>query len=1359
MKGVRISMMHNAVRRVWGWLVITVLLLPIMALPSSAQSPAVPPGQGLLQPPLTVAWTAPLERRSEVSLAVGDGRIFVGSHSPGGSVQAMDLATGTPVWQREFGGDDSPGLAYQDGLLLVSEPYDYTRNTPLSVHALRAATGETAWSYTLAPGQTPRRPLAGPGGRLYIPAGRGQLIALNLRGEKLWEQSMEGAVTAGRDLVYAESFGQIAAFDAATGKQRWTWKCPCEVSSAGMRLSEAGGFLLAGRPDSQAPMLFALDLATGEVRWKLDLAAESPPVMLDGVAYLLRSWEGVIARIRLADGQLLEPIHVSGAGGSPNLIMADGLLYLGGIMAVDPLSGQTVWRRDAVPALQVDGGDHLLLQEWDKLTVLAPETPQPAGVVTGLVRAAGSGAPVAGARVLLDGLAQRTVTDTAGRFVLRGPAGQQTLVIRAGGFSEGRLSTTLTMGQPREVTLDLLPSPDSALAIQVVDGDLGVPVPGARLSLPENPAVLPVMTDGAGAAQLSLPAGRYKVQAEAPHYQPATVELSSPEGGVIRLKPYLSRPDDWTGLAGGPEQRSQNESGLTMPLKHDWSLPGHKVKKETRPIVGDGRAFVLTDENQLLGVDLATGKLLWSQPNYSRVTPAYDRGLLYTVGRNELAAHDAATGELRWSYPLADFASAISPPTARDGRVYLGMSEMARPRLLVLDGQSGRLLWSFRPVGPMRAGYSSPTVAGNRVYMAGSYPHLYAFDAATGEPLWTATDCPCDSGSTEAIVAADGLLLYTQPVGEILTARDAETGAIRWQGKGFQGIPVVVGDRVYVSNTKGQTEALRLADGQPLGRFEVEGRLAAAGNYLLGDGLTTVDLETGQVAGTFWPGGTNAVVAEDRALVIGPDRWLIALRPATPPPPTGDLHGLVVSIDGSRLMAEVQVGDRTVTSSPADGSFALRLPPGTYTLTARAPHFAEATATVTVQAGQPTRSPLVLTPEPKTPITGKVTSTATGRPLPGARLSAGPGVYTYAAADGTYSLPLYPGSHTLRVEADGYRTRYLPAQVSAAQTALDVTLEPGRTGDWPGNPPFEEVWSHPEVYSDPRPAVGRGMLFGVDLDGQITATDLLTGRRLWKVQAQWGWPIDPIGYGGGLLFTGDGRGRLAALDPDTGRLVWETPLSERSRMNAAPVYHEGRVYAGNDGQVFALDARTGSVLWKSHSPVGNVEALAVGNGQVAVGGTWGLVALEAATGKERWNPHSHGNYGGPLLAGGLIISGTESGVTAIDAATGSSRWQGKGYPFAVQAGVVYTLEKQTVRALDLSTGQERWWLELEERPDRPVVAGDLLWLGGKAAIDLNSRKEVWRNPKGQWESTVMATDGFLVIMGRLGPTTVLRGTP
>ncbi|MCC5581357.1 carboxypeptidase regulatory-like domain-containing protein [Microtetraspora sp. AC03309] len=153
---------------------------------------------------------------------------------------------------------------------------------------------------------------------------------------------------------------------------------------------------------------------------------------------------------------------------------------------------------------------------------------------------------------------------------------------------------------------------------------------------------------------------------------------------------------------------------------------------------------------------------------------------------------------------------------------------------------------------------------------------------------------------------------------------------------------------------------------------------------------------------------------------------------------TGTLTGTVRDAVGSPVpnptVTLTTSGAKRTTQGGADGSFSLRLPPGSYEITAWAFGYAPATGTATVSAGGTATRDLTLSAVPRYDVYGEVRQTG-GEPLPGAVVSIDGTPYTPVTteSDGTFAMFGVPvgtwrinvqgarcgGSTTVTLEVDG----------------------------------------------------------------------------------------------------------------------------------------------------------------------------------------------------------------------------------------------------------------------------------------------------------------------------------------------------
>jgi outer membrane protein assembly factor BamB len=305
------------------------------------------------------------------------------------------------------------------------------------------------------------------------------------------------------------------------------------------------------------------------------------------------------------------------------------------------------------------------------------------------------------------------------------------------------------------------------------------------------------------------------------------------------------------------------------------------------------------------------------------------------------------------------------------------------------------------------------------------------------------------------------------------------------------------------------------------------------------------------------------------------------------------------------------------------------------------------------------------------------------------------------------------------------------------------------------------------------PAVEDGIVYVGSADGALYALDAKTGAELWKYQTHARIASSAAAVDG-IVYVASYDRHLYALDAKTGALKWSFETAGERRF-AAPHIHgilpgaeampdpfdfymsspavvDGRVFFGSgDGNVYALDAKTGAKLWAYQT--GNVvhASPAVAKGTVYVGSfdTY-FYALDASTGGLKWkfktgdDPKIHNQEGivsSAAVADGRVFFGCrDSNLYALDAATGKELWRANNKGSwviaspAVRGGVVYAATADTARvfALDAKTGAERFgFVTYLHWPifSSPALVGETAYVGSQSgrliAVDLKGHAVRW----------------------------------
>ena len=249
------------------------------------------------------------------------------------------------------------------------------------------------------------------------------------------------------------------------------------------------------------------------------------------------------------------------------------------------------------------------------------------------------------------------------------------------------------------------------------------------------------------------------------------------------------------------------------------------------------------------------------------------------------------------------------------------------------------------------------------------------------------------------------------------------------------------------------------------------------------------------------------------------------------------------------------------------------------------------------------------------------------------------------------------------------------------------------------------------------PVVAGGAVFVMDALTHVSAVSL-GGSLLWQADITAEFDRGGAQSGGGLA-AGDGRvyattgyGEVVALDAASGAVVWRHRLG--SPAAGAPGLGGGKVFVMSaDGTGWALDAASGKELWTLPAAE-NVLAADTGAGPAVTASNvifpFAVGVMAAAgrdTGEGLWMAAITGNRlgrayansgditGDPVVTGGVVYAGTQAGRTgAFREDTGEMIWtaeEGAVNPPLVTGGSVFVVndEDKLVR-LDAATGARVW---------------------------------------------------------------------
>jgi outer membrane protein assembly factor BamB len=255
----------------------------------------------------------------------------------------------------------------------------------------------------------------------------------------------------------------------------------------------------------------------------------------------------------------------------------------------------------------------------------------------------------------------------------------------------------------------------------------------------------------------------------------------------------------------------------------------------------------------------------------------------------------------------------------------------------------------------------------------------------------------------------------------------------------------------------------------------------------------------------------------------------------------------------------------------------------------------------------------------------------------------------------------------------------------------------------------------------------------------------------------------------GVLYVPSSDGRVYALNARTGALIWQSVAIEAGYPSLAVV--SGRIYVGTGVDVcrlYALDAATGAVLWNTPDIGGGITSPAVAGGRVYVGAGESLYALDAVTGAPVWTAPIDTLFSSPAVSGGRVYVGAGPDVYAVDAASGQILWVSRvaspsagvwASPAVVQ-GRLFVASNDAFTpntyALDAETGQLLWeaYNPIEVTLSSPAVSGGLVYIGSNDSVftahDADTGAIVWRKEIQSYNSSPAVANGVVYAGGGLG---------
>ncbi|HEX6963134.1 MAG TPA: PQQ-binding-like beta-propeller repeat protein [Lacipirellula sp.] len=353
--------------------------------------------------------------------------------------------------------------------------------------------------------------------------------------------------------------------------------------------------------------------------------------------------------------------------------------------------------------------------------------------------------------------------------------------------------------------------------------------------------------------------------------------LALPAVVAFALFGILQAKADWPLIRGDAKATGAVAEGISQRFDILWTYEAEDSGFEATASIVDGVIYVGDVDGTFHAVNLADGKPLWTrkfaETGFVAGSAVVD-GRIYCVDFNGMVrCLNAADGETVWEFNTET--ALYAAPNVHEGIVLIAAES---GELFGLDAATGEEKWEpFTIDQPLRCW---PTVVGGRVLVAGCDGKLHLVDVATGNGV----DSIDIGGPADGMPAVLGDRVYFCTASGVFHAMKIKPLEPLWQyGHRGQGEEIhaaaATNNAIVLATHDKKIVALDPATGKPLWevplRSRAESSPVVAGNLAfvgtVRGRLQAIDMTTGKVAWNTEVGGrfTASPAVSDGKLVIG----------------------------------------------------------------------------------------------------------------------------------------------------------------------------------------------------------------------------------------------------------------------------------------------------------------------------------------------------------------------------------------------------------------------------------------------------------------------------------------------------------
>jgi len=189
------------------------------------------------------------------------------------------------------------------------------------------------------------------------------------------------------------------------------------------------------------------------------------------------------------------------------------------------------------------------------------------------------------------------------------------------------------------------------------------------------------------------------------------------------------------------------------------------------------------------------------------------------------------------------------------------------------------------------------------------------------------------------------------------------------------------------------------------------------------------------------------------------------------------------------------------------------------------------------------------------------------------------------------------------------------------------------------------------------PSADGKLIFEAGMDHHVYAFDQQNGKQVWKSEDLGGALVGDMALSPqGVLYIGTLGSQMAALDSTSGKTLWQT--AAKGWVWADPLISGDLViFSDMDGNVYAVDAASGSIKWQAQPDSGAKRAITAapvvaGETLYFASNAGVLYAVDLATGNSSWNKTIGGKIYSDLALNGekILIAPLEfeAALVAVD---------------------------------------------------------------------------------------------------------------